>query len=302
MPKLFQHFITLKEKCNMKCIGVGELVVDYYYKKNKFLGRMNGKSFQNICINLKYLGQNVKIIGSVGNDETGTFALNNLEKLQVETEIKRNTLITNRIYVVDNLHHLEWQGKRYYQNKAEIYEIKAEKDDIIIVDNIKSNIKKSIQNLSCEKVIDIGSARSLIYLKKEQLIERVKGIFTIININEKAYNIIKGKIKIEAQELCKLLNLKLLIITYGAKGISYYTPTIKKEYQIKKPYKEEDATGAGDAFFSILINEYIKKDRKITEEFLDTCFQLGHQYVKKVVQTSGALSHILPLQREIEKE
>lgn len=281
----------------MKYIGVGALVVDYYYKKNQFLGRMNGKSFQNIGINLKYLGNSVKIIGSVGEDEIGTFALNTLEKLNIETEIKRLSIPTNRIYIVDNLHHLEWNGKRYYQKDKEIYQIKVEKEDILIVDNVYKNTIESIKNSTCEKVLDLGSATYFLYVKKEKIAETFKNLFTIINMNEKAYNLMKGKLKIEAQEMCKCWNVKLLIVTHGKKGISFYTPTLKKEYEIKQPYKEIDASGAGDAFFSVILNEYQKNERKITEDFLDQCFEFGNEYVKKVVERDGALSHILPLEK-----
>lgn len=281
----------------MKYIGVGALVVDYYYKKNQFLGRMNGKSFQNIGINLKYLGNSVKIIGSVGEDEIGTFALNTLEKLNIETKIKRLSIPTNRIYIVDNLHHLEWKGESCYQKDKEIYQIKVEKEDILIVDNVYKNTIESIKNSTCEKVLDLGSATYFLYVKKEKIIETFRNLFTIINMNEKAYNLMKGKLKIEAQEMCKCWNVKLLIVTHGKKGISFYTPTLKKEYEIKQPYKEIDASGAGDAFFSVILNEYQKNERKITEDFLDQCFEFGNEYVKKVVERDGALSHILSLEK-----
>lgn len=296
MPKLFPKFITIKGVYNMKYIAVGTLVVDCYYKDNQFLGRMNGKTFQNIGINLKHLGQDVKIVGSVGNDETGDFALKNLNKLGIETEIKRVSKPTNRIFIVDNKHQKEWEGIRYWYEEKEKYDIKVKKEDIVIVDNVNKNTRESIKNLSCEKVLDLGYATNFLYLKKDKIMEIFSGLFSIINMNERAYNLLKGKLKLEAQEMCKCFHLKLLIVTYGKKGISFYTPKLKKEYKIKEPFKEVDPSGAGDAFFAIILNEYNKNKRKINEYFLENCFQKGNEYVKVVVENNGALSHILHLE------
>lgn len=279
----------------MKFIGFGALVVDYYYKGNRFLGRMNGKSFANISINLKNLGNQVEIYGSVGNDETGKFALKTLEKLQIKAYIKEVKKKTNRIYIAKNKQTKEWEGVRYWYDENKNYSIKATREDIIIVDNVNKNTLENIKKTTCEKVLDLGYGTYFIYLNKEKIIELFKNKFSIINMNERAYNKIQNKLKRNAQEICKLFSVKLLIVTYGAKGMMFATPKFQKDYKIEHPYFEVDTSGAGDAFFAVILNEYVKNNRKIDEKFFDKCFIKGNKYIKNVVGSYGAIGHIIDL-------
>lgn len=248
MPKLYLKYILLKEKYRMKFIGIGALAVDYYYKDGQFIGRMNGKSFQNIIINLAFLGNKTKIIGTVGSDEVGTFALEMLEKLKIDKEITKLPQNTNRFFIENK------KTKKEGKIDTFPYQLDAQKEDIIVIDNINKNKLKCIIKHAGEIVLDLGNVISFLYLEKEEIIKRLKNKFTIINMNERVYKIIEQKLHAKGKELITFLQIKLLIVTYGKKGIYFAMPSIEKMFLITNPYEEVETSGAGDAFFAIILN------------------------------------------------
>ncbi len=281
----------------MQFIGMGALVADYYYEKDNFLGRMNGKSFQNICVNLKHLGQNVMIYGTVGNDDVGAFLLSNLEKLKINVWIKEINKLSHRIYITREKSSREWEGVRYWYLDNIKYPLKVSKEDIVIVDNFSQNTLKNLQGLTCEKALDIGHATSLLYLSKEKIIKLLKDHFTIINLNERAFKVLQAKLNVSVCEICSLLGLKFLIVTYGAKGILFATSDYEKMFRITTSYTEVDANGAGDAFFAIILDLYVKHNRVVNESFFEACFKERQRYVYNVLNHYGAIGHILELQK-----
>ena len=236
----------------MKFIGMGSIVVDYYYEKNKYLGRMNGKSWENIIINLSYLGEKTKIYGTVGMDETVIFDLQILDNLKIESEIKNFPKNTNRIYCIDGKSTKEYNGIRYWIEDKSDYHLKIEKEDILVVDNVTKNTLRNLEKVDCEKVLDLGRARNFIYLDTKKITSLLQP-FVIININEKAYKIIKNKFNVTLQELCTVFDLKLLIVTFGKKGISFATKELEKKYILENPFNEIDDNCAVDSFFSIIL-------------------------------------------------
>ena len=78
----------------MRVVSIGDLVTDYYYKNEKFLGINGGMTSHNIIANLAKMGINTAVFGTCGNDMQGEIAIKSLEKLDVDT---------NNIVVLDDV-------------------------------------------------------------------------------------------------------------------------------------------------------------------------------------------------------
>lgn len=281
----------------MKFIGFGAIVVDYYYQNGKFLGRMNGKSFSNICVHLKHFGNPVFIYGTVGNDETGKFALHIFDDLQIERKIEVLNKRTNRFYIMDHRVTKEFENEKFGYTDRYNYSIIANERDIVVVDNVNKNTLRNLNHLPCTVVLDLGAAISFVYMSKEEILFRLAKRFTIINMNEKVFQILKKKLGADERKLFDLLGVQFLVITYGAKGISFVSEKGVREFWIDEPFQEVDCFGAGDAFFAVILDCYVKNNRQIDDSFLENCFTCGNKYVKQVLCHYGALGSILPLRK-----
>ena len=78
----------------MRVVSVGDLVTDYYYKNEKFLGINGGMTSHNIIANLAKMGINTAVFGTCGNDMQGEIAIKSLEKLDVDV---------NNIIILDDV-------------------------------------------------------------------------------------------------------------------------------------------------------------------------------------------------------
>jgi len=62
--------------------------------------------------------------------------------------------------------------------------------------------------------------------------------------------------------------------------------------ELSNPEIEVDPTGAGDAFFSMFISEYIKNNYVVDYKFIDSTFEKATRLTKNVVKKFGARGHI----------
>jgi len=58
--------------------------------------------------------------------------------------------------------------------------------------------------------------------------------------------------------------------------------------ELSNPEIEVDPMGAGDAFFSMFISEYIKNNYVVDYKFIDSTFEKATRLTKKVVKKFGA--------------
>ena len=70
----------------MRAVSIGDLVTDYYYKNEKFLGINGGMTSHNIIANLAKMGIDTAVFGACGNDMQGEIAIKSLEKLDVDVK------------------------------------------------------------------------------------------------------------------------------------------------------------------------------------------------------------------------
>src|SRR5574344_2331442 len=78
----------------MRVVSIGDLVTDYYYKNDKFLGVNGGMTSHNIIANLAKMGINTAVFGTCGNDIQGEIAIKSLEKLNADV---KNVIVLDNV-------------------------------------------------------------------------------------------------------------------------------------------------------------------------------------------------------------
>jgi sugar/nucleoside kinase (ribokinase family) len=294
----------------MKIIGIGNLVTDLYLIDDKLIGVCGGKTTSNIISNLSYMGYETTIYGSVGNDIYGKIALDSLKKVGVDIS---NILIqdssTKRVYITLETKRNKYiihdemicplcggKNKRYKPYDLMKIISSIDEDDIIVIDDLNNTNLEISRNVKNKIMLDLGNCYQFLYVNNKEIIDKLNNSFTIVNMNEKVGKYLLRRFNIKSYiELYNLINTKLLIITKGNKGADFIfnNKIISKELINKE--KEIDPSGAGDAFFSVIISEYINNKYKINEKMIDNAFNKATLLTKQVVSKIGARSHIIPL-------
>lgn len=318
MLKLLKNFIVIKERCSLKIVGIGNLVVDCYYLNNKFLGIDGGNTTSNIIANLSNLGIKTKIIGLCGNDLLGEIAINSLKKYNVDVENVIKKEINTKIFHIKiynngdsfsskTISHCPYCKKknRYVKTKADVNYIltSINQNDILVIDSIVKNLP-IITRVNNKIFLDLGYSNEFLYINDTKIIENLSKNFEIINMNERVEKFLLNKLKLKNNlEIFKLTKSKLLIITRGSGGVDFIfdNKIIMKKISENKKGDEIDTNGAGDAFFAIVISKYLKNNYVINEEMLELTFKEAINVTKELVTKIGARSHIGDLYKIDEK-
>lgn len=297
----------------MSIISIGDLVLDYYYKDDKLLGVNGGMSSHNIIANLSEKGFSTKVIGVCGDDIQGLTAKESLKDLGVDvSNIDINENINTRCFHVsyynDENNKLFFTSKKRcpicnekkWYDESEIDTKNAlnviVKDDILVFDNLNDKNQKIIDKTSNKKMLDLGQYFELDNLTNDEIIKKIKNRFTIINLNERVEKYLLKRFNLkETKSLFLLLLPELIIITRGKKGADFIFDNKLVTEKIEKAEKELDPTGAGDAFFSVFIGEYLKNNFVIDKPFIDRTFIKATKLTTKVVKSMGARGHLKKL-------
>lgn len=296
----------------MKVISIGDLVTDFYYKDNKLVGVSGGMSSHNIIANIAKMGMETAVYGVCGNDNAGNIALKSLSDLGVDVE---NTLVIDEIstrcfhvsytYDSDKLtftskKRCPYCNEKKWYNESKIQEDKILKlidpSDILVFDNL--NIKNQIIIDGCNnrKMLDLGQYYELENYSNEEIIEKIYNKFDIINLNERVEKYLLDRFSLDSASLLyDMFSLKMLIVTRGIKGTEFIFDNKCITKTLASPTKEVDPTGAGDAFFSVVILNYIKNDFCIDDEFIDSVFDCAIKLTSQVVKNFGARGHLQKL-------
>lgn len=293
----------------MKIISIGDLVTDFYYKNGKLVGVNGGMTSHNIIANITKFGLETSVYGVCGNDMAGSIAINSLKDIGINID---------NIKIIDNLNtrcfHVSYsevdgelvfaskkrcpfcnEKKWYNESNIDTFEIlkKIDEEDVLVFDNL--NNKNQIVIDKCEniKMLDLGQYFELDNYSDEEIVKKIKNKFDFINLNERVERYIKDRFSIDTLEaIFDLLKPKMILVTRGKKGSDFVFSSNKVSKKIINPEVEVDPTGAGDAFFSMFISEYIKNNYIIDEKFIDSTFDKATKLTKKVVKKFGARGHI----------
>ena len=293
----------------MRIISIGDLVTDFYYKNGKLVGVNGGMTSHNIIANIAKLGLGTGVYGVCGDDMAGTIAINSLK--EVGTNIDNVKIIENINTRCFHVSYQELNGKleftskkrcpvcnikRWYEeSKIEPNDIlkQINTDDVLIFDNLNKKNQTIIDNCNNRKMLDLGQYFELEDYNDNDIIEKIKNKFDFINLNERVEKYLKNRFSIKLlEEIYNLLQPKMIIVTRGKKGSDFVFDNKKVKKELSNPSIEVDPTGAGDAFFSMFISEYIKNNYVIDYKFIDSTFDKATRLTKKVVKKFGARGHI----------
>lgn len=289
----------------MRVVSIGDLVLDYYYKNGKLIGVDGGMSSHNIIANLAKKKISTAVYGVSGNDIQGKIANLSLKKLNVDV---------SKVLIKDNIKtrcfHVSYdeegfiskkrcpkcnEKKWYEESQIDIEYItkNIQNDDILVFDNLNDKNIEIIKNVSNKKIIDIGQYFEFENLSKEDIINKLNNDFEIINFNERVSNYLLDKLNLKNNiELYNLLKAKLVTITRGENGAIFIYNSKEYKLNLKDNGNVIDSSGAGDAFLSSIIFDYIKNSYEFNEELFPKWYEKSIKLTSKVVSNFGARGHL----------
>ncbi len=286
----------------MKVISIGDLVLDYVYKDSKLLGVNGGMSSHNIIANLASMGINTSVIGVCGDDSAGEISIKSLNDLKVDTtNIHKLDNINTRCFHINMTANGFTSKKRcpicnkkhwYDESKIVINDVlkNISKEDILVLDNLNNINSEIIKMIENKVMLDLGQYYDLEKYSKNDIKDIFKRQFEIVNLNERVEKYILKLFDIE--NISKIINSKLIVITRGNKGADFIINNKKIHKKLNEVSKEVDPNGAGDAFFSVFIYEYLQNNQILNEDYIDNAFNNATKLTQNVVKQIGARGHL----------
>lgn len=293
----------------MRVVSVGDLLTDYYYKNGKLLGVNGGMTSHNIIANLAKMGLPTSVYACCGNDIEGTMAIKSLEQLKVDvSNIKRVDDVKTRCFHIsytedgDKLSFTSKKRCPFCNNKKWYDESLIDcnyilnhinEDDILIFDNLNDKNQNIIDNTKNKKIIDLGQYFELENLSPEIIINKIQGKFEIINFNERVTKYLLNKLNLASElEIYNCLKPNFMTITRGADGATFIYDGMQYDFSLITTGKTVDSTGAGDAFISSIIKDYIKNNYHYDADLFQKWYENSNKLTSKVVSKMGARGHI----------
>ena len=293
----------------MRVVSIGDLVTDYYYKNEKFLGINGGMTSHNIIANLAKMGINTAVFGTCGNDIQGEIAIKSLEKLDVDVNniIILDDVRTRCFHVsyFDNEDKISFtskkrcpvcNNKKWYENSlinTDNIMKNINDDDILIFDNLNDKNQILIDITNNKKIIDLGQYFELENLSDKEIIDKLSNKFEIVNFNERVSKYLIKRFNINSDaKLYDILKPNFMTITRGEKGATFVSEGIEYNFKLKSKGNVIDSTGAGDAFISSIIRDCIKTNFVYDKDMFEKWYENSSKLTAKVVSKMGARGHI----------
>ncbi len=289
----------------MIVVSIGDLVLDYYYKNGNLIGVDGGMSSHNIIANLAKKKISTAVYGVSGNDIQGKIANLSLKKLNVDVSkvLIKDNIKTRCFHVsydeegfISKKRCPKCNEKKWYEKSQidiEYITKNIQNDDILVFDNLNDKNIEIIKNVSNKKIIDIGQYFEFENLSKEDIINKLNNGFEIINFNERVSNYLLDKLNLKNNiELYNLLKAKLVTITRGEIGAIFIYNSKEYKFNLKDNGNVIDSSGAGDAFISSIIFDYIKNSYEFNEELFPKWYEKSIKLTSKVVSNFGARGHL----------
>ena len=236
--------------------GAGETVLG-----NTFSLVPGGKGANQAVASSK-LGADSIMIGCVGADVNGSFAIDNLNSAKVNTEYIDvihgvPTGVANIVVAENDNSIIVISGANYEVNRAVIDKYKniiLSADIVLLQLEIPMEAVEYTLELCKKNNVDVILNPAPAVELSSEMIENA----TYITPNEHELKIIPGKDCDTEEEMKKYPNK--LIVTLGAHGVKYFDGN---EFKHISSYKVEvaDTTGAGDTFCGALASALVKGDR-----------------------------------------
>ena len=303
----------------MRIVSIGDLVCDVYYDENKeIIGAFGGITACNIVCNLQNMGFNTYAYGVCGNDFLGKISIKSLDDCGVKNDISILDNIKTKAYHIlklkkDNRYiyrsikscpyckESSWYEESFIKEKEIIKKIK--RDDILIFDNLNDKNQFIIDNTSNTKLLDLGNYDEFINKTDTEIVKKMANKFAIINLNERVEKYLIEKLNCKNDiELSKIFKTKLIMITRGINGNDLVYRNRVYTYPLEKIIEEVDDSGAGDAFFSVIIKNWLNNNQKLEAKLFNKWINDTRSLIKKVLLQIGSRTHIKELYLVIKRD
>lgn len=295
---------------NKVFVSHGDIILDNVYDGDLNLIKQDGGgSNWNSLYNLSYMGETCYAIGTCGKDKEGDIAISSLKNHGVNVDFIRrddittsimNIIIPNKSKLGDDTIIHSWYSpitnKRtlfFRENlPTNIPQELENKEIYVLLDKFETVNLEFINNIKNKKVcLDIGHVRFIEHFSKQYLINFFKN-GNLVQLNNNVAPLLFERLQIENEfELFDLLDLDLLVITKGKKGASFIFKENDEFVCVDKSpeviAEVVDSSGAGDAFFATVINEYAYAD-KIDKNFISHTFDIANKASRDVIGQLGS--------------
>ena len=291
-------------------VSHGDIILDKIYNGDlEFIKQDGGGCNWNDLYNLSLMGETCYAFGTAGNDEEGKVAISSLKRANVDTSYieieEKSTNIMNIIIPNSNLNDNtvihSWYSpitNKFTMNFSENLPKKLpdslqNNEVYLILDKFLPVNLEFLESIQNRKVcLDIGHIRFFEHFTRQYLLNFFKNA-DYVQLNDSVTDLLFERLDVKDEaELFELLDLKLLVLTKGKKGAIFFFRD--NNYNIvsilKKPeivVNATDTSGAGDAFFSMVVKEFAYAD-KIDEFFVDNTFSLANAASRDVLANLGS--------------
>ncbi|GGF70450.1 carbohydrate kinase family protein [Wenyingzhuangia marina] len=301
---------------NIDILCVGEVLIDFIghqsnvqINQTKDYHRYLGGSPTNVAAYCSRLGLNTALVASVGKDGLGEFVMENLQKNNIDTQFVHQ--LKNKSTSVIFVSRTEGTPDFIPYREADycIYESQITKETLlntkiyhttcfalskdIAQTTILTKAKKAYE-LGCQLSIDINYSEK-IWDSEREVLEVVKeycqynplvkvsedDVFRLFNKTLSHQEIFDFFHQMGVETICLTLGSNGVILSQQGKE-TIQLPAVKIE-------KVEDATGAGDAFWSGFLTSYIQ------QQPLQACLKTGLKVAAIKLQNIGGLPENIQL-------
>ena len=292
------------KKYDILCVG--ELLIDMmsvdfaedFSQVEKFK-RIQGGSPANLAMNMKRLGNRVRLVASVGKDDMGNYLLQCVEEVGLEKEtIARVEQPTSMILVTRSKDVSNFEAYRGADCQISAEQLSDELlqstrifhttcfglSQLPAQENILSAARKANQN-EVQLSIDLNYAEKIWKDRKsaQRIVEEYCSYGAIVKVSEVDWGRLYKEQTIDNESVGRHflhLGAKVVCLTLGEKGIWVFSKE-ETHFLPSRPIEVKDTTGAGDAFWSGFLTAYL--DGKT----LLACAKTGRNMAELKIQQIG---------------
>ena len=268
----------------------------------------------NVAVAASKLGAKTAFIGKVGNDSFGRFLCDTLKKYNVSTDgVITDKSANTTLAVVSVNENGERSFSFYRKNSAdtllsenEINDLQMSNTHILHFGSVSLTDEPSrtatisavrrAKNLGATITYDPNYRESL-WNSLDEAVERMKkplDLVDILKVSDEELPLISGKTDVEdgAKYLCDKYNIKLVLVTLGAKG-AYYRFKDCAGIVDGVSVTVADTNGAGDTFFGAFLSRMVYmgkyKPSDLTEDEIKDMLAFSNNAAAITTSRSGAI-------------
>lgn len=267
-----------------------------------------GGGGSNVAVGLRRLGESVKLISKIGEDDFGQIVRMNLEKEMVDVSLlKSGRLATgfSSVLVAENGSRsiVTFRGEGANLDAGDIDWKTLENADWVQLSSLGGNVEllEDIVHFCFSKGIRVGLNPGYTEIESDLFLKKIIPKLNFLSINRQEASLLSSvdfEREKEIMAFVASLNIGLVTVSDGARGAS----AIRNRSWVKMmtfKNKSVDDTGAGDAFVVGVVDGFVNNKN------VDDCLKMGIANGSSVVNFMGAKEGLLraeELKRKISKK